>query len=108
VVVPARLPERLSQAQPLTLEGQPAVTFYGPGEPLVTVCSGDVQRCRAALGTSREVRTGRADGHAFVVALGAPEEPASTPTLSAASRSFWADVPMTSSRPRWAAGAGQR
>lgn len=105
VVLPSRLPAQLAEASPLTLEGQPAVTFYVPGEPLVTVCSGDLRRCRTALGASREVRTGRADGRTYVVALGAREDPASVPTLSAAGRSFWADVSMTSARPGWAADA---
>lgn len=108
VALPSRLPAQLAEAQPVTLEGQPAVTFRVPGEPLVTICSGDLTRCRGALGSSREVRTGRADGVAFVVALGAREQPGSTPTLSASGQSFWADVAMTSARPDWLAASGSR
>jgi hypothetical protein len=102
VALPTRLPQGLAEAQPVTLDGQPAVTFAVPDEPLVTVCSGDLPRCRSALGTSREVRSGRADGRAFVVALGGREDPGAEPTLSAAGRSFWADVALTTSRPSWA------
>lgn len=66
------------------MDGQSALTFYSPGEPLVTVCSGVVKICRAVLGTSTEIRSGTAAGTGFVIALGRPEDPKADPALSPA------------------------
>jgi hypothetical protein len=87
----------------VTLEGQPGLTFYSPGEPLVTVCSGKVQVCRAVLGTSVEIRSGTAAGTGFVISLGRSEDPKADPVLSPGAKQFWHDVRLTAARPQWLA-----
>jgi hypothetical protein len=101
LALPQREPAGLQTVQALTLEGQPAATFYSPREPLVTVCSGNVEKCRTALGTSKEIRAGLAGDLMYVVAVGQSEDPAKQAALSSAAGVFWNDVAIAATTPAW-------
>ena len=47
VAVPERLPRDLTDAWVTTADDTTSVSFYSTNAPVVTVCSGDAERCRS-------------------------------------------------------------
>ena len=97
VALPTELPPGLESIQTATGDGLPLISFYSTNEPLVTVCTGAAERCRAL--TSPFATLQRRGG--ALVTIDRAEAPEDASAISAELRRFWSDIRLTTSAPTW-------
>lgn len=100
LALPEELPPGLEEAWVETVEGVTRVAFYSENAPVVTVCTGPVEKCLKAT-TDVELRVVQVESQEVVLSLGQQEEPADPPRLDGTLDEFWTDVSLTFDRPGW-------
>ena len=105
VVLPEQLPPDLLDAWVSQSGDTSSVSFYSTNAPVVQVCSGDAEKCRALNPHAAEVRSDRIDGRETVLLLGRRDDPdAPDPQLPDELAQFWSSVDLVSTDPSWLAG----
>jgi len=101
VVLPAELPPGLELIEPATGDGLPLVSFYSTNQPLVTVCTGPLERCESLTTPRATLQRRRAGQASVIVTLDRTEAPEDALPLSAELRRFWSSVDLTTAAPAW-------
>jgi len=99
MVLPSELPPGFQTVHPRTINDQPALGFYSENQPIVTICTGDVGKCRQLSPTDTVLREGAEADQRYVVLVSSSDGPRQS--MEQRLTDFWRTTPLTTGRPEW-------